>query len=156
MLACRGGPPRLEAVSDPRNCASWPRFRLAIRATNDAIWDLDLTGSMATVVSAVCSSNRTLAALKRRFGHRTLSALFPAATAHIEPLRPNAHRIIKGSSLRHISSLWPAGRSLITTSALASRNAAAHRVAFSRKNGSRVPATRYVRGNRLGITSGGR
>ena len=34
--------------------------------------------------------------------------------------------------------------------------AAAHRAAFSRKNGSSVPATRYARGNRLGITSGGR
>jgi len=87
---------------------------------------------------------------------RPLSALFAAATAYIAPLRPKAHRIIKGNSHRHISSSWPAGRSLITTSALASRNAAAHRAAFSRKKSSRVPATRYVCGNRLGIASGGR
>ena len=46
-------------------------------------------------------------------------------------------------------------RSFMTTSAPASRSAAAHLVAFSRKNGSCVPATRYVRGIRLGITSVG-
>jgi hypothetical protein len=83
---------------------------------------------------------------KLRTCRRPLSALFAAATAYIAPLRPNAHRIIKGNSRRHISSSWPAGRSLITTSALASRNAAAHRAAFSRKKSSRVPATRYVCG----------
>ena len=43
----------------------------------------------------------------------------------------------------------------MTTSAPASRSAAAHLVVFSRKNGSCVPATRYVRGIRLGITSVG-
>jgi hypothetical protein len=69
---------------------------------------------------------------------------------------PNAHRIIDGNSRRHISSSCPAALSFITTSALASRNAAAHRAALSRKKGSSVPATRYARGKRLGIASGGR
>jgi hypothetical protein len=88
--------------------------------------------------------------------YRTMRRLFGAATAYTAPARPNAHRIIRGNSRCHISSSWPAGLSLITTSAFASRNAAAHRAAFSRKKGSCVPATRYVRGNRPGIASGGR
>ncbi len=45
-----------------------------------------------------------------------------------------------------------AARSLITTSAPASRSAAAHRVALPRKNGSSVPATRYVRGTGTAAT----
>src|ERR1700722_19350502 len=45
-------------------------------------------------------------------------------------------------------------RSVMTTSAPASRSARAHRVAFSRKNGSCTPATRYARGSELGITAG--
>ena len=48
----------------------------------------------------------------------------------------------------------PATRSLMTTSAPASCSAAAHRVAFSRKNGSSVPATRYARGNGPGNVVG--
>jgi hypothetical protein len=44
----------------------------------------------------------------------------------------------------------------MTTSAPASRSATAHRAAFSRKNGSSVPATRYTYGTVRGITSGGR
>jgi hypothetical protein len=48
-----------------------------------------------------------------------------------EPLSPNAHRIINGNSRWHISSSCPAALSLITTSAVASRNAAAHRAALS-------------------------
>src|SRR5712691_4157450 len=66
------------------------------------------------------------------------------------PHLPNAHATINGNSARHIAASCPATLSLITTSAAASRSAAAHRAALSRKNGSSVPATRYVRGNGVG------
>src|SRR5690349_22904378 len=49
---------------------------------------------------------------------------------------PNAHATITGNSFLHIAPSCPAARSLITTSAPALRNAAAHTLAFSRKNGS--------------------
>ena len=55
---------------------------------------------------------------------------------HVSYRRPNAHATISGNSSRHIASPCDPTRSLITTSAPASRSAAAHRVAFSRKNGS--------------------
>jgi lysophospholipase L1-like esterase len=53
---------------------------------------------------------------------------------------------------------WPDylySRLLANKVASASRSAAAHLLAFSRKNGSCVPATRYVRGSGLGIMPGG-
>ena len=56
--------------------------------------------------------------------------------------RPNAHATIRGNSARHIASSCPATRSVMTTSAPASRSASAHRFALSRKKGSSVPATR--------------
>jgi hypothetical protein len=59
--------------------------------------------------------------------------------------RPNAHATISENSARHSASPCEAARSLITTSAPASRSATAHRAALLRKNGSSVPATRYVR-----------
>jgi hypothetical protein len=61
-----------------------------------------------------------------------------------------------GNSCRQNASPCDPTRSVMTTSAPASRNAAAHRVAFSWKNGSSVPATKYARGSELGITTGGR
>src|SRR6266700_2757116 len=69
--------------------------------------------------------------------------------------RPNAHATISGNSFRQNAPPCDPVRSFMTTSAPASRSADAHLVAFSRKNGSCVPATRYVRGIRLGITSVG-
>jgi hypothetical protein len=54
---------------------------------------------------------------------------------------PNAHATISGNSARHSALPCDATRSLSTTSAPASRSAAAHRVALPRKNGSSVPAT---------------
>ena len=62
--------------------------------------------------------------------------------------RPNAHATISGNSSCQNASPCDPTRSVMTTSAPASRSASAHRVAFSRKNGSSVPATRYVRGSR--------
>ena len=61
--------------------------------------------------------------------------------------RPNAHATISGNSSRQNAPPCDPTRSFMTTSAPASRSASAHRVAFSRKNGSCVPATRYVRGS---------
>src|SRR4029077_16190878 len=69
---------------------------------------------------------------------------------------PNAHATISGNSSRQNAPPCDPARSVITTSAPASRSATAHRVAFSRKNGSSVPATRYARGIGPGITPGGR
>src|SRR5579862_7195962 len=69
--------------------------------------------------------------------------------------RPNAHATISGNSFRQNAPPCAPARSSMTTSAPASRSATAHLVAFSRKNGSCVPATRYVRGIRLGIPLGG-
>jgi hypothetical protein len=82
-------------------------------------------------------------------GSKTLASA--SATLH----RPNAHATISGNSARHSSSPCEATRSLSTTSAPAPHSAAAHRVALPRKNGSSVPATRYVRGIRSGSTPGG-
>src|SRR4029077_8913008 len=70
--------------------------------------------------------------------------------------RANAHATISGNSSRQNASPCDPTRSVITTSAPASRSASAHLVAFSRKNGSSVPATRYARGSEPGITPGGR
>ena len=52
----------------------------------------------------------------RPFGRRTVIIPVSTAAAHFAPLRPNANRIIKGNSSRHISSSWPTSRSLNTTS----------------------------------------
>lgn len=54
----------------------------------------------------------------------------------------NAQATISGNSACQNGSPWPPTRSVIMTSAPASRSASAQRVAFSRKNGSCVPATR--------------
>src|SRR5215471_6352328 len=70
--------------------------------------------------------------------------------------RPNAHATISGNSCLQNASPCEPTRSFMTTSAPASRSASAHRVAFFRKNGSCLPATRYTRGSKLGITAGGR
>ena len=81
------------------------------------------------------------------------SALLPSSAATLH--RPSAHATINGSSsCQNISPCEPM-RSVITTSAPALRSAVAHRVAFSRKKGSRVLAMRYARGSELGITLGG-
>ena len=69
---------------------------------------------------------------------------------------PNAQATMSGSSSRQNGPPWSPTRSVMTTSARASRSASAHRVAFSAKNGSNVPATRYVRGNELAMSPGGR
>jgi hypothetical protein len=69
--------------------------------------------------------------------------------------RPNAHATISGNSSRQNAPPCDPARSFMTTSASASRSASAHLLAFSRKNGSCVPATRYVRGSGLGIMPGG-
>ena len=69
--------------------------------------------------------------------------------------RPNAHATISGSSSCQNLSPCDPTRSVMTTSPPASRSAVAHRVALSRKNGSRVPATRYARGSELGMTAVG-
>ena len=55
---------------------------------------------------------------------------------------PNAHATISGNSSRQNAPPCDPTRSVISTSAPASRSATAQRVAFSRKNGSSVPATR--------------
>jgi low temperature requirement protein LtrA len=69
--------------------------------------------------------------------------------------RPNAHITIDGNSCRQNAPPCDPARSVMTTSAPASRSATAHRAAFSWKNGSSVPATKYARGSRAGITTGG-
>lgn len=69
--------------------------------------------------------------------------------------RPNAHATISGNSSRQNAPPCDPARSFMTTSASASRSASAHLIAFSRKNGSCVPATRYARGSGFGITPGG-
>src|SRR5580704_12457124 len=69
--------------------------------------------------------------------------------------RRNAHATISGNSSRQKAPPCDPVRSFMTTCASASRSASAHFLAFSRKNGSCVPATRYVRGRGLGITAGG-
>src|SRR5262249_32920246 len=69
---------------------------------------------------------------------------------------PKAHATISGNSSRQTPPPCAPARSVMTTSAPASRSAPAHRAAFSRKNGSSVPATRYARGTGRGITAGGR
>jgi len=69
--------------------------------------------------------------------------------------RPNAHATINRNSFRQNAPPCDPTRSFMTTSAPASRSAVAHLVAFLRKNGSCVPATRYVRGICLGIASVG-
>jgi len=89
---------------------------------------------------------------KQSRGHRVCSARVlqaaPASSRLLLPgrrrarrlrQRPNAHRTICGNSPRHRTAPCDATRSLITTSTPASRSAAAHRLALSRKNGSRVP-----------------
>jgi len=78
-------------------------------------------------------------------------------TADKTPMRhlPNAHATISGNSSRQKAPPCNPARSFMTTSASASRSASAHLLAFSRKNGSCVPATRYVRGSGLGIMAGG-
>ena len=55
---------------------------------------------------------------------------------------PNAHATMSGNSSRQNASPCDPTRSVMTTSAPAPRRAVAHRVAFSRKKGSDVPATR--------------
>jgi hypothetical protein len=70
--------------------------------------------------------------------------------------RPSAHATISGNSSFQNAPPCDPTRSVMTTSAPASRSAVAQRVAFSRKNGSSVPATRYARGSESGITAGGR
>src|SRR3954454_4813895 len=69
---------------------------------------------------------------------------------------PNAQATISGNSWRKNASPCDPRRSVMTTSAPSCRSAVAHRVAFSWKNGSRVPATKYARGGELGIATGGR
>ena len=66
-----------------------------------------------------------------------LRTLYPAGLQ-----RPNAQANMSGSSARQKAPPCDPSRSVITTSAPASRSASAHRVAFSRKKGSSVPATR--------------
>ena len=56
--------------------------------------------------------------------------------------RPNAQATISGNSAAQNGPPWSPTRSVILTSAPAFRRASAHRAAFARKNGSRVPATR--------------
>ncbi len=56
--------------------------------------------------------------------------------------RPNAHAPINGNSSFQNAPPWDPARSAVTTSAPAWRNASAHLMAFSRKNGSSVPANR--------------
>src|SRR5262245_828026 len=75
---------------------------------------------------------------------------------HSQAQPPNAHATISGNSSAQNASPCEATRSVMTMSAPASRSATVHRVAFARKNGSSVPATRYTRGRGLGITAGGR
>ena len=55
---------------------------------------------------------------------------------------PNAHATIIGSSSFQNAPPWDPARSAMSTSAPASRSASAQRVAFRRKKGSCVPATR--------------
>jgi hypothetical protein len=55
---------------------------------------------------------------------------------------PNAHATISGNSSFQNASPCPPSRSIMTTSAPFLRSATAQRVAFLRKNGSRVPATK--------------
>lgn len=69
---------------------------------------------------------------------------------------PIAHATMSGNSSRQNPPPCDPTRSVMTTSAPPSRSATAHRAAFPRKNDSSVPATRYVRGIGLGITTGGR
>jgi Terminase small subunit len=69
--------------------------------------------------------------------------------------RPNAHATISGNSSRQNAPPCDPVRSFMTTSASTSRSATAHLLAFSRKNGSCVPATRYVRGSGLDMVPGG-
>src|ERR1700722_14035161 len=69
--------------------------------------------------------------------------------------RPNAHATISGNSSRQKAPPCHPFLSFMATSASASRSASALLLAFSRKNGSCVPATRYMRGSGLGIMPGG-
>lgn len=69
---------------------------------------------------------------------------------------PNAHATISGNSSRQNASPCDPTRSVMTTSAPAPPSTCGQRDAFSWKNGSSVPATRYVRGSEPGIMSGGR
>jgi hypothetical protein len=75
--------------------------------------------------------------------------------AFVQRYRWNAHVTILGNSWRQNASPCDPTRSVMTTSAPAAWNAAAHRVAFSWKNGSWIPATKYALGSELGIAAGG-
>ena len=65
-----------------------------------------------------------------------------SAPSRAADYRPNIQATISGNSSRQNAPPCDPARSLSTTSAPAARSASAHRVAFSRKNGSSVPATR--------------
>jgi hypothetical protein len=82
--------------------------------------------------------------LKSRFPSTSLRTEWPhlsgKATQRCDP--PNAHATISGNSSRQNVPPCAPLRSCITTSAPASRSAFAHFLAFPRKNGSSVPATR--------------
>src|SRR5215475_6130893 len=98
---------------------------------------------------------RTPRFIRLILGDRHASRRLPTNVAMLHC--PNAHATIRGNSSCQNASPCDPGRSFMTTSAPASRSASAQRAAFLRKNGSRVPATKYVRGIERGIiTLGGR
>jgi hypothetical protein len=125
--------------------------RVAVDQATKVFEQMDLAGRAATRVTVTHRGSSTFAsATSLQKGHPRSPLDRPGIDekksdecgANVMLHGPNAQATMSASSARQNAPPCDPSRSVITTSAPALRSASAHRVAFSRNQGSCVPSTR--------------